>query len=134
MFKKDLRFYENRLSKQILKIGILRNQIEEYFHDSYQKCANREFTEDTLKAFRRGGGQPRDDTIEIYGDIDKDIETMYVFLNRWETSLNIDKKTMKLGKRLYNELVRLKNYIENTPPDMIAGVKNIILQKRLGGY
>lgn len=134
MLRKDIRSYSNRLSKRMAKIDNVRIKIDKYFQDSYQKCANLEFTEDALKAFRSVGGQPRGAATEIFHDIDKDIVSMDVFISRWEIYQNIDKKTIKLAKRLHHELVQLRNHIDDTPTDMMADVKNMIMQKKLGGY
>jgi hypothetical protein len=116
------------------RIGNVGIKIENYFHDSYQKCANLDFTEDAIKAFRSVAGLPTSTETELYRDIDEYIETFTDFLFRWETSRNIDKKTIKLGKNLHNELLKLKDYIEDTPSDMMMDIMNIIMQKSLRGY
>lgn len=114
MLKKNLRLNENRLSKQMNKIADVGIKIEVYFQDSYQKCANLEFTENALEAFRSVRGLPGNTAIEMHRDIDKHLEAMQIFLNKWDAARDIDKKTMKLGKRLHNELVQLKNYLHST--------------------
>lgn len=134
MLKKDARSYANRLSKQMDKIADVGSKIEKYFYDSYQKCTNLEFTDDAIEAFKSVGRLQGSAVIEIYRDIDKHIEIFYVFLNRWEISRDIDKKTIKLGRSMYNELSKLNNYIRDTPLDIMADVKKIIMQKRLRGY
>jgi hypothetical protein len=105
---------------------------ENYFHDSYQKCTDLDFTEDAIKVFRSSAGLPGSAASELYHELDKHIETFNAFLFRWETSRHVDKKTVKLGKRMHNELVKLKDYYEDTPSDMMADVIRIIMNKRLG--
>ncbi|MGD9007695.1 MAG: hypothetical protein PVG41_07225 [Desulfobacteraceae bacterium] len=134
MLKKDLRSYSNRLSKQMDKIANVGSKVETYFYDSYQKCANLEFTEDAIAAFKDVGRLAGLAAIEIYRGIDKHIETMHFFLAKWQTSREIDKKTMKLANRFFNELKQLKNYFEDTPPDLMADVIKIIMRKNQKGY
>jgi hypothetical protein len=134
MLRKDARFYANRLSKQMDKIANVGVKIEKYFHDSYQKCTNLEFTEDAVKTFRSVERLQGSAAIEVYRDVDMHLETFHVFLDRWEISRDIDKKTMKLGKSMQNELLKLKNFIEDIPSHILTDVLNIIMQKRLGGY
>ena len=134
MTRKDLSFYRKRLSKQKAKIENVEIQIEKYFRDSFQKCPNLEFTEDTLETFRSVIGRSEDAAMEMHHRIVQDIETLHNFINKWETSRDIDKKTMKLAKRLHHEHVKLKNHIDEIPPDMIEGAKDIIMQKRWRGF
>jgi hypothetical protein len=116
------------------KIATVGNKIEKYFHDSYQKCTNLEFTEDAIKVFQSVGKLPGGAAIEVYCDIDKHIETFHLFLDRWEISQDTDKKTMKLGKSMLNELIKLKKYIEDRPPDIWTNELNIFMRERLKGY
>ncbi|MGD9007696.1 MAG: hypothetical protein PVG41_07230 [Desulfobacteraceae bacterium] len=134
MLRKDARSYANRLSKQMDKIANVGIKIEKYFHDSYQKCTNLEFTEDAIKTFRGVERLPGSDAIEVYRDVDRHIEAFHVFLDRWKISRDVDKKTMKLGKSMQNEFLKLRDYIEDTPPELVTDVQNIIMQKRLGGF
>jgi hypothetical protein len=134
MASKDLSYYRKRLSKQKLKIEKVEIKIEKYFQDSFQKCANLDFTDDVLNTFKSVIGRSEDAAMEMHHRIDKDIETLHNFLNKWEIFPDIDKKTMKLAKRLHHEHVQFKSLFEETPPDMIAGVKDIIMQKRWRGY
>jgi hypothetical protein len=127
MLKKDLHSYAKRLSKQMDKIANVGSKAETYFYDSYQKCANLEFTDDAIAAFKGVERLSGLAAMEIYRDIDKHIGTMHFFLDKWQSSQDIDKKTMKLAKRFYNELKQLKNYFEDIPPDMVADVLRIII-------
>jgi hypothetical protein len=127
MFKKDLHYYSKRLLKQTLKIDNVKAKIDNYFLGSFQKCANLEFTEDAINAFQAA----RAISIEINHNINDVIDTIYRFIKRWENSPDIDKKTIKLAKRLHNELVQLSSYIAQTPPPMMADAKNLIIRERL---
>lgn len=134
MTKKDLKYYRKRLSKQKLKIENVEVKIERYFKDSFQKCTNIDFTDDVLNTFRSVIGRSEDSAMEMHHRIIKNIETLQNFLNKWEFSQGIDKKTMKLAKRLHHEHLQLKDSFEETPPDMIAGVIDIVMQQRWRGY
>lgn len=134
MFTKDLSYFRKRLSKQKLKIETVEMKIERYFQDSFQKCANLDFTEDALKTFKSVIGRAEDSAMEMHRRIAKDIGILQSFLNKWESSGDIDKKTMKLAKSLHHEHVQFKNFIDQTPPDMIAGLQDIIMQTRWRGY
>jgi uncharacterized coiled-coil DUF342 family protein len=127
MLKKDLHYYSKRLLKQMLKVDNVRAKIDYYFMDSYQKCTNLEFTEDALKAFQGTQGL----SVEMNQELNKVIDTMYAFVKRWENSRNVDKKTIKFARRLYNELVQLSSYITDTPQDMMADATNYIMRERL---
>ncbi|WP_295622932.1 hypothetical protein [uncultured Lamprocystis sp.] len=128
--EQDLSFYADRLSCQMLKIAKVGQRIESYLPKAYQRCANRNFIEDALNAFKSVGGAPGDAALEIYRDIDKDIQTMQLFLSDWENSSGIDKKIYYLGKELYLQLLKLKEFIADTPPDMMAACKEIVIEKR----
>ncbi len=130
MLGKDLSHYTKRLSKQLDKLANVGIKIEKYFHDSYQKCANLEFTDDAIEAIQSVERKLGRAAVDILRDIDKDTETLQFFIYKWETIQGIDKKTIKLAKRLHNELVQLKNHIEDTPPEMMADVRNYIMQNR----
>lgn len=130
MLGKDLSRYAKRLSKQLDKVANVGIKIESYFHDSYQKCANLEFTDAAIEAVGRVERKLRGSAMDILRDIDKDMETLQFFIYKWEALQGIDKKTIKLAKRLHKELVQLKNHIEDTPPEMMADVRNYIMQNR----
>jgi chromosome segregation ATPase len=134
MARKDISYYRKRLSKLRLKIENVEIKIEKYFEDSFQKCTNLEFTEEALETFRSVIGRSENAAMEVNHHMVKNIETLQNFLYKWETSRNIDKKTMKLAKRLHHEHVQFKNYVEEIPPEMIPGVTDIIMQKRWRGY
>jgi hypothetical protein len=132
--EKDVRYYANRLSGQMYKISKVGIKIESYLPKAYQSCANRAYIEASLSAFKSVGGQSGDAALEIYGDIDKDIETMRSFINDWSESANADKKVMSLAEELCVQLEKLKEFIVDTPPDMMAGCKKIVMQKRSGAH
>ncbi len=131
---KDIQFYANRLSEQMSKIAKEGSKIESYLPKAYRKCVNRDFIEDALSAFRSIGRRPGDATLEIYRDIDKDIETMQSFLHNWGDSVEIDKKVLSLAEDLYSQLKKLKDFISDIPSSMMAGCKEIVIKKRKRGY
>lgn len=128
--QKDVHFYANRLSEQMLQIAKVGRSIESYIPRAYQECVNRDFIESALTAFKSVGGQSGDAALEIYRDIEKDIETMQEFIHNWKNSTDIDKKVLSLAESLYFQLEKLKTFIEDTPPDMMKDCKEVVINKR----
>ena len=123
---KDVQFYANRLSEQMYKIAKLGLKIESYHPKVYKKCANRGFIGGALNAFRSVGGQAGDAELEIYRDIDKDFRTMQSFMDDWRDSADIDKKVVFLAENLNAQLKKLKEFMADTSPDMVAGRTQLV--------
>jgi hypothetical protein len=127
---KDVPFYANRLSKQMSNIAKVGLKIESYFPRVHQYCPNRYFVADALTAFRSVGGRPGDAALEIYRDIDENINTMKGFLDAWRNAYDIDLTLLSYAEDLYINLRKLREFIEDTPPDMMVSCKEIVIQKR----
>jgi len=132
--ERNVEFYANQLSKQMSTIAKIGVKIETYFPKAYQNCSNREFIEDSLNAFRSVGGQPGDAALEIYRDIDNNTETMRSFIEGWRESANVDQKTLSLANELYGQLEKLHKLMADTPQQMLAECKKIVVQKRTGAF
>jgi hypothetical protein len=111
------------------KIARLGLKIESRVASAAQSRANRDFIMDAINAFKSVGGTSGDGALEIYRDIDKDIDTMASFLETWQRAGFIDSRVLALAKELHSELTKLRGLIKDTPQDMMIKCKEIVMDR-----
>ncbi len=126
---RDVDFYADRLAVQMAKIARLGLKIESRVASAAQSRANRDFIMDAINAFKSVGGTSGDGALEIYRDIDRDIDTMASFLEAWQRAVFTDSRVLALAKELHSELTELRGLIKDTPQDMMIKCKEIVMDK-----
>lgn len=129
------RHYSDRLSNQMSRIAEVGREIESAFGFIAAACPDANFINDAMMTFRTIGGRSGDAALEIYRDLDKDIRTAQRFLDKWKghSGHGYD-PILRQARDLYEELLHLREIVNEAGPEMMAEAKRRVRAQRSGCF
>ena len=124
--------YSVPLEQKMLAIGRLEPDIMAALQTASRICQDRLFVDEASTAFKSVAGRSGDGALEVYRDLGDNIRTMTEFVNRHRTkkdSLGYC-EVMGQAQRLLDSLQSLSQLIDETPPEIMKAIKNMIKHGR----
>ena len=124
--------YSVPLERQMKAIGRLEPDIMAAVHTASEVCQDSVFLDDANRTFRSVAGRPGDGALEVYRDLDDNISTVTEFLDRHRNKRDSPGygEVISQAQRLLDSLQRLRQLVEETPPDIMKAIKNMIKHGR----
>jgi len=121
--------------QQMMKIGHVSQEFQSALVEAQTKGINREFTSHAWRLFQELAGKPGDGALEIYRDLQRDIDSTKSFIDKWGPENNPEyNDVLTQASDLYEELLHLQELIDQTPPEVTQEIKaNVRMVRTLSG-
>jgi hypothetical protein len=124
--------YSIPLEQQMIKVGSLEPEIVAALLRAHNICSDNCFVSEAEQLFIDIGGKPGDAALEIYRDLQNNIFNIKAFLQKYDNKTEEYgyKDILSQAKKLFKELQRLDDLVNETPPEVMEAIKNGIRQFR----
>lgn len=126
----DPREYErhsNLLEEQMRRISLVGPRLLQAIRAAVVGGAPHQLISDAEALGQELSGQPGEGALEVYRDLDSNLQSTRRFISRWKDSSHpCAQYVIKAALEMERELEQMSNLVASTPPDVMARIKQVL--------
>jgi len=119
--------YSTPLAQQMQRISLVGPRFLEAIRGAEIGGASQQLISDAAVLGQQLGGQPSDGALEVYRDLDSNLQSTSRFISRWQGASDSGaQRIIQVAREIQRELERMRELVSATPPHVMAEIKRTL--------
>jgi hypothetical protein len=126
--------YSTPLAQQMQRISLIGPRFLEAINIARMSNTHPKLIEEAIEFGRQLSGRPGEGALEVYRDLDSNLQTARMFYSRWQGDASNGRRIVDVAGEISLELKRMKDLVDMTPPHVMSEIKRRLAYGRGNQY